>query len=181
MRARQLNRSLGPPPVVALFDEVLRERLLPLISRELPELEDYIWERSKNGPNSSLTLCKRDPATKKLSELTYRFSEQEPAVNRYATGGLFEQHADHEALTVNILLRSNTFEGGGTAFWQEEPMTARTCVRGETNVPGPPSVTVHPDAGVGVIFSGTVRHAGLAVSSGLRHVLVASFSIADAE
>ena len=35
--------------------------------------------------------------------------------------------------------------------------------------------------GGGVVFSGNVYHCGLAVTAGLRHVLVASFSIANPE
>ena len=31
---------------------------------------------------------------------------------------------------------------------------------------------------VGVVFNGTVKHAGQVVTSGVRHLLVASFSIA---
>ena len=180
LRSRQKTRTARRLSADELFDQVLRTRLLPLISRELPELEDYIWLRSENGPNSSSTLRKRTPPTK-LNLLPYRFSEDEPAVNRYAAGGSFHQHADHEALTVNVLLRANTFEGGGTAFWQEDPAMVGTRAPGDKPISGPPSVVIQPDEGVGVIFNGTVRHAGLAVTSGLRYVLVASFSIADDE
>ena len=42
------------------------------------------------------------------------------------------------------------------------------------------AVTVHAQhvvAGTGVVFNGNVKHAGRAVTQGLRHVLVASFSV----
>ena len=35
-------------------------------------------------------------------------------------GGEFPVHRDEQALTLNVLLRSGTFEGGGTAFWRQD-------------------------------------------------------------
>lgn len=175
------------PTAVALFDKILRERLLPLISRELPKLEDYMWSRSADGPNTSTPLNKRTAT--KLSSLPFRYAPQEPAINRYAKGGAFDQHTDQEALTLNILLSDGgAFEGGGTGFWRDD-VAAETVAetsepgreRGETIKRGPPSVKLQPAAGVGVVFSGNVYHCGLAVTAGLRHVLVASFSIANPE
>lgn len=125
---------------------------------------------------------------------------QEPAINRYSTGGCFETHTDKHALTVNILLRAGgenngdgssgtAFEGGGTAFFREDVdktqqlrRQARLRRRPYTfasTVEDAPTVVVHPDAGVGVVFSGEVKHAGRAVTAGLRHLFVASFTIAD--
>ena len=63
------------------------------------------------------------------------------------------------------------FEGGGTAFWAET----------DESTADQPSLVVHPNVGVGVVFSGTVKHSGLRVAKGVRHVLVASFSIKDDE
>ena len=154
--------------------------------RELPRLEDYIWARSADGPNASSPLVERTP-TVPLSSLSYRFTPQEPAVNRYAEGGSFDQHTDQEALTLNVLLATGTFEGGGTGFWRDDAPVARVGPsepgreRGETIKQGPPTVILQPGAGVGVVFSGTVHHCGLPVVAGLRHVLVASFSIANPE
>ena len=39
-----------------------------------------------------------------LSGLQYKYSSQEPAINRYAVGGQFSRHRDHHALTINVLL-----------------------------------------------------------------------------
>ena len=96
-------------------------------------------------------------------------------------------------MTLNILLSDGgAFEGGGTGFWRDD-VAAETVAetsepgreRGETIKRGPPSVKLNPcpstAAGVGVVFSGNLYHCGLAVTAGLRHVLVASFSIANPE
>jgi hypothetical protein len=106
----------------------------------------------------------------------------------YSRGGFFEPHRDKHALTVNVLLGSagDAFDGGGTAFWMEE-QGAREEDGGGGGIGGKqraaesqrPTLSLHPLAGVGVIFSGTVKHAGMAVTRGVRHVLVASFSITD--
>ena len=99
-------------------------------------------------------------------------------VSRYAVGGHFEPHRDKMALTVNILLADSEFEGGGTQFWREDGDGGGGCSgQGEEDCKRGPTLCVEPSAGVGVVFSGTVKHAGRAVTAGLRHLLVASFSI----
>jgi hypothetical protein len=60
------------PTAVALFDKILRERLLLFISRELPKLEDYVWSRSADGPNTSTPLNKHTAT--KLSSLPFRYA-----------------------------------------------------------------------------------------------------------
>ena len=138
-----------------IFDVMLRDRLLPLVARELPLVAEMIWARS-------LLVPKATP----LHECPLKFSAQEPAINRYSAGGHFEPHTDKLALTVNVLLATGTFCGGGTEFWHEG-------ADGTT-----PTLLLQPAlAGVGVLFNGTVKHAGRAVTSGVRHLLVASFSI----
>ena len=211
----------------ALFEELLRERLLPFLLREFPDLERYMWARSDGicaGKRPPSPPPER-PAAAPLASLPFQFSPQEPAINRYAEGGLFPQHTDQQALTLNVLLSDNgTFDGGGTAFWREDAAEAAAPVetRAAAELPAkqartspataaagapldcaapaypvplrnsaadadadaalrPPTLTVQPRAGVGVVFNGTVQHAGNAVTKGVRHVLVASFSIANAE
>ena len=165
----------------ALFEEVLRERLLPLLSQQLPALEAYAWARSERvcrdkRPPSPPPERPREPTS--LGRLPLRFALQEPAINRYAEGGSFAPHRDQQALTLNVLLRSGSFDGGGTAFWREDDDQGP----GGEGSTSRPTVTVQPAAaGCGVVFNGTVRHAGRAVARGLRHVLVASFSITNAE
>ena len=103
-----------------------------------------------------------------LSDQQYKFSAHEPAINRYGEGGAFMPHTDSFAVTLNILLTIDTFEGGGTTMWRE-PCSQPSAM---------PALRVEPSAvGVGVLFNGTMRHAGREVTAGLRHLLVASFSI----
>jgi hypothetical protein len=105
-------------------------------------------------------------------------------------GSRSQAHSVHgaqvQALTLNVLLRDGCFEGGGTAFWAEDKTGLHSALdpaHAEDQSGGAcaPTVTVQPMPGVGVIFNGNVRHAGKVVSSGARHVLVASFSISAAK
>jgi hypothetical protein len=193
-RIPQLSDATG-----ALVEEVLRERLLPFISREMPGVEDYLWAQSVAA--CAVPGCQLAPPAPRggtqLGVLPYRFAPQEPAINRYTAGGLFPVHSDGQALTLNVLLRADGFEGGGTTFWQQSEAEAEVYSRydeaahavatGEQAPAAPtaaaaPSITIQPtEAGVGVIFNGKVRHAGQAVTRGVRHVLVLSFSITNAE
>ena len=138
-----------------LFEKILRDRLLPFVATELPEVEEMVWARSQLAPTGAA-----------LRDCALKYSAQEPAINRYAAGGHFEPHRDTLALTLNVLL-STGFEGGGTEFWPEDA--------GEDDDPS--CCCLHPIAGTGVVFNGNVKHAGRAVTEGLRHVLVASFSV----
>ena len=156
-----------------LVGEILRGRLLPFIARELPTVEDYLWARSISAceePGCNLQPPAQRHLSSDLSELPYRFAPQEPAINRYTAGGEFPVHRDEQALTLNVLLKSGSFDGGGTAFWRQD-----VACGGDPQAPS--SVTIHPAAGVGVVFNGKVQHAGRAVTAGVRHVLVFSFSI----
>jgi hypothetical protein len=95
------------------------------------------------------------------------FSEGEPAINVYSKGGSFETHEDKQSLTclLNVSAADTDYDGGGTAFWE---VTSRDD--------DAPSVVIRPEAGTSLIFGGQVTHAGVAVESGERVVLVASFS-----
>eukprot|EP01104_Vermistella_antarctica_P006741 TRINITY_DN17442_c0_g1_i1.p1 TRINITY_DN17442_c0_g1~~TRINITY_DN17442_c0_g1_i1.p1 ORF type:complete len:278 (-),score=41.77 TRINITY_DN17442_c0_g1_i1:283-1116(-) len=147
----------------ALFEVLLRERLLSFVSRELPLVEEMVWGQSMVEQWSSGLLC----------DQRYRFSAQEPAINRYSVGGLFEPHRDTLALTLNVLLRVGSFKGGGTQFWAEGEDEADSVARAHD-----PTLCIEPTvAGVGIVFNGKVKHAGRVVTEGLRHLLVASFSI----
>jgi hypothetical protein len=74
---------------------------------------------------------------------------------------------DGYSLTLNVMLSDGGFEGGGTEFWKEE--ASMNSQR--------PVVRVLPRQGVGTLFSGTVRHAGHPVRSGVRYLYVASFDL----
>ena len=63
----------------ALYERVLRERLLPFVVKELPELESYIWSRSESvcmQPDSSFSPPEKPPPGTPLPALAYKFSPQ---------------------------------------------------------------------------------------------------------
>ncbi len=193
-----------------LYERVLRERLLPFVARELPHLQEYLWLRSESvcmEPGSSFAPPERSAPGTPISALAYKFSPQvcdairvvafklfkqdccagfvdccgmqEPAINRYTDGGHFPPHTDQQALTLNVLLRPRAFQGGGTSFWSEGTEAPRLDSSVDRRKP---AFTLHPKAGVGVVFSGTVQHAGQPViGDGVRYVLVSSFSITNPE
>jgi hypothetical protein len=166
-----------------LFEIVLRERLLPFVSKHLSGVEENIWALSGVERPSEEVGDAGDAGDARdareggedgtgaafcpLARQKFVFSSQEPAINRYAAGGDFEAHRDKLALTLNVLL-SESFDGGGTIFWNEVPAAAAAKES---------KIVLLPRAGVGVVFNGTVLHAGRVVTSGLRHLLVASFSV----
>lgn len=128
------------------FERLLRERLVPFISKEMPEeVEENIWENMSIQwclPNLPLhttqqnisfeqhhtnhleqqqelqELQQQDKGNRHLAHQTFKFSESEPTINRYTQGGVFPPHRDVLAFTLNVLL-SNQFIGGGTQFWEE--------------------------------------------------------------
>ena len=126
-----------------------------------------------------------------LSEMTFRYSAGEPAINIYTVGGEFAPHTDEEHLTMLMPL-SGGFEGGGTAFWG-----ATSHLRPDLGVDGlsteermrahadrtnwlPPQHVLKPPAGTAILFGGDVTHAGLPVLEGTRHLFVMSFSLKPA-
>ena len=152
----------------AMFDVLLRERLLPYITQHLPTIEDALWTVSSMGTTTN------NSDEKVLANKQLIFSSEEPAINRYATGGSFLPHTDNFALTLNVLL-SDTFTGGGTLFWDEDGDDNQISKPGKEGENA--AVCVLPGVGVGVLFNGSITHAGREVTSGLRHLLVGSFSI----
>ena len=148
-----------------IFEAVLRERLLPVVSAQLPRVEQFIRSQSHVAPEG-VGDCR------KLCELPFRFSSHEPAINRYSAGCHFPPHTDNLALTVNVLLdEPGSFSGGGTNFWREAAAL-------ETGYSSGAAIRIEPNSGVGVVFNGNVKHSGGPVTVGLRHLLVASFSLA---
>jgi hypothetical protein len=155
-----------PDTTQRIFRVAMHERLLPWVSRALPSVVDMVWKRSQVEPTGD-ALC----------DCPLVFSVNEPAVNRYASGGRFEPHTDKMSLTLNVLLREGAFDGGGTQFWCEDDLDGTMAILGWDDGAAP-TLRVEPGAGVGVVFNGTVKHAGRVVTGGVRHVLVASLSIA---
>ncbi|CAE7358227.1 HGT1 [Symbiodinium sp. CCMP2592] len=116
----------------------------------LPSLAQQVFERTTG-----------------LAGLRFAFAAGEPAVNRYEVGGGFGPHKDEEMVTVNIVLSEpDAFSGGGTLFWPEEEAAEEL-------------VLLRPQQGVAVLFHGQLKHAGRAVTKGLRHLYVASFSLTE--
>lgn len=153
---RKLLMAELSDPARALFEQMLRERLLPLLSRELPQIADYIWVRSADLWESAERRDLLPPLEPRvpgqgLGSLPYRFSQLEPAINRYSAGGNFPAHIDGHALTVNVLLQSEAFEGGGTQFWNEDGEASDAV----------PTAVVHPTPGT-VSTHSTARRADLA-------------------
>jgi len=190
------------------FKVLLRQRLLPFISNEMPPaVEESIWNSmeivwchpyvplwSVNdgvAPDDALIFEKQqqqqreqqqqEEGKRTLATQCLKFSESEPTINRYTKGGFFKPHRDALSFTINILL-SDKFTGGGTTFWEEMDGDL-VCApdRKESSVnpaeAKEPTLCVLPKVGVGVVFNGTVKHAGRAVEEGVRHLLVASFSV----
>ena len=124
---------------------------------------------------------------KGLSKMAIRFQVGEPSINIYTHGGEFVPHTDDFHLTVLVPLSppSGTFTGGGTAFWSKHAL--RRC--GNSGCPGGitcaiarhvrPTLLAKPRAGTGLLWTGSMPHAGLPVHGGIRHVLVCSFSLRD--
>eukprot|EP00928_Gymnodinium_smaydae_P044269 TRINITY_DN29537_c0_g1_i1.p1 TRINITY_DN29537_c0_g1~~TRINITY_DN29537_c0_g1_i1.p1 ORF type:complete len:292 (-),score=38.95 TRINITY_DN29537_c0_g1_i1:205-1080(-) len=127
---------------------ILRERILPFMEREMPQVAQAVFGASAG-----------------LSSREFSFSPNEPAINRYTAGGAFESHTDKMSVTVNVLLsQKGAFSGGGTLFQPEAAATKDM-------------ILLQPCQGMGVIFNGSVVHAGKSVMSGTRHLYVASFCL----
>jgi len=127
---------------------ILRDRVLPFIEQEMPQVAQAVF-------GSSAGLVSRE----------FSFSPNEPAINRYTAGGAFEAHTDKMSVTVNVLLsQKGAFSGGGTLFQPEASATEDM-------------ILLQPCQGLGVIFNGSVIHAGKSVMSGTRHLYVASFCL----
>lgn len=131
------------------------------------------------------------------------FTPGEPACNVYTAGGEFKPHEDGHALTVLVVLSEygSDYGGGGTAFWSEKdkPLVikarqfAAAVHKGESaflsgcwtlfrealldhGASRAPTLVLRPPAGSALCFGGNVYHAGVALETGERSVLVASFS-----
>jgi len=129
---------------------ILRDRVLNFLEQALPSAAQKLFGQSAG-----------------LADMSFSFSQYEPAVNRYTAGGMFDAHVDGYSVTVNVLLSEPTaFEGGGTAFWEQD------CPAGHA-----PKIVLHPPQGSAVIFNGALSHEGRPVTSGTRHLYVASFNL----
>jgi hypothetical protein len=145
-----------------IVDEVLFGRVLELLERREPDIASACFG-----------------ACSGLASLPAHFKGIEPSINVYTAGGFAGPHQDHQALTVLAQLSpSSCFEGGGTAFWPEEqasgwmaPLDLEKALKRGTEV------VVRPEQGDVLLWGANLPHAGVAVESGTRHVLVGSFSL----
>lgn len=174
--AERLLRSYGnraPQPALcrlSIVSEVqprLLRRLLALVEQTLPALGEALFGRTAN-----------------LADMAVEYSPGEPAVNVYLVGGHFAPHTDKQALTLLVPLSADgAFEGGGTAFWKDGhhrlpgPPGAPAYEQGDARGWLPHDLALRPPRGSAIIFGGNVTHAGLAVTSGTRHLFVMSFSL----
>ena len=141
-----------------LWQRVLDDRVLPLLASEIPERYNRMFGRSGSNGHECM-----------------EYLGSEPTVNRYRAGGYFGKHRDTMDVSVLCLLDDKGFEGGGTEFWAEELSGGLAATIRAESEDSPPTVRLHPAAGVGVIFHGRLQHAGASVVSGTRYLLVASF------
>lgn len=143
-------------PARRLSADLLERRVVPFLESSLPLVSRAIFGKASG-----------------LVELSFEFSEHEPAVNVYSPGGDFRPHSDGYSLTVLVNLdEEGAFAGGGTAFWPEGPGSER-------EYQGVCEVMLLPPQGQCLLFNGNIRHAGRAVTSGVRHLYVASFDLLD--
>ena len=135
-----------------------------------------LWSLEQQEPELCAQIFGAEPVN--LCDLSFRFKANEPMLNRYTAGGVFPPHQDGSALTVLVPLSTCDvdFQGGGTAFWSEaEVGKDPTAAEGV-----PPSLVMKPPPGTGLFWRGHLTHAGLPVTSGCRHVFVASFDLQPA-
>jgi len=154
LRFSVLDKSGGLGCMAAeLWQSVMGERVLPFATHLSQEWEGVLH-----------------------SEVKYAVSQSgisEPTVNRYGKGGHFPKHIDEMAVSVICQLNNKGFEGGGTDYWAEHP-SEEVRINGGTKH-AHPTLRLHAGPGVGIVFHGQLSHSGVAVESGTRYVLVASF------
>ncbi len=159
-RAESCNRNT---PHANPFDVATNEKLSEIFEQvcDILDHEHKCLVDELFGTDQSLT--------ERLKGHGLSFASREPAVNVYTKGGQFYPHQDGHKLTVLIPLSpSNSFAGGGTAFWQQNSRKPRV---------EPPSLKLRPqDYGTPILFVGDVVHSGIRVDGGERIVFVASFS-----
>ena len=145
----------------ALCRHVLCRRLLPFLDLELPEAAKLL----------SATSMSIGTSARPLAEHAFVFATGEPTVNRCTKGGLFSPHVDNgHALTMLCTLdEPAAFTGGGTNFWPEGVALG--------SLPAPVIEGLTPPRGTAILFHGDVMHAGHELHSGVRHLLVATFTL----
>ena len=137
-----------------------------------------LWNLEQQEPELCAELFGVDDPVD-LCDLWFQFKGDEPMLNRYTAGGDFPPHQDGSALTVLVPLSTSDveFQGGGTAFWSEAEIGKDSkAAQGRR-----PSLVMKPPPGTGLFWRGHLTHAGLPLTTGCRHVFVASFDLRPAE
>ena len=176
--------------VVLRCEEILL-RVIDYVDEQMPSVYDTLFRpgdewaarqppTASGGPPAGVPPIHLADTCPSLRELymagEFEWSEGEPAINVYTERGRFGAHKDHLALTVLIPLTSpaDDFSGGGTGFWSMEAIGSGLDEGQEPE--GEPAAVLKPPLGTALIFGGDVTHAGMPVETGLRSVMVASFS-----
>jgi len=162
---RQPVKSILGSTGSALCDELLLRQLALLQSTAAPGLTSELFG---DALISSPGTCIHNPSL--------AWSEGEPAINVYTSGGCFTPHEDDQSITLLLNLSQRAaYTGGGTAFWSLEdgggPGKGPTLPESQL-----PSHLIAPAVGTALIFGGQVTHAARPVLTGERIVFVASFS-----
>lgn len=186
--------SVADPAVfdskIALMAEQILLRVLDFIDESIPSIYTWLFDPTsspgqwmKRQPLNAMLEQPNTPPDAFLGEAcsglrdlymmgALEWSEGEPAINIYTSAGYFGCHKDHLALTILIPLTNvgEDFEGGGTGFWAGN--------RGIDENPSQiePDLVLTPSMGSALLFGGDVTHAGMAVDTGCRGVLVCSLS-----
>jgi len=122
--------------------------------------------RSKQLPAVSETFVIKygAPADCKLSRRTGATANTGSIEERNCRDAL-RKHVDSTALTINISLSNESeYEGGGTRFFAADRK----------------ELTIRNAAGSALLHDGDIEHAGVAISSGKRYILVAFCKIGGA-
>jgi hypothetical protein len=157
--------------------DVFLKRVLDFVEAQLPALAESVFGQATG-----------------LAEMRVSsFSAGDPAVNVYTAGGEFLPHTDNEALTLLVPLSpEGAFQGGGTAFWKDSEDELNNRIQNlyiknedgqskynetDAKMQLPHDHVVKGAPGTAILFGGDMRHAGLSVTAGTRHVFVMAFSL----
>jgi hypothetical protein len=80
-------------------------------------------------------------------------------------------------VVLSLSMPGEAFQGGGTTFWEQAPALGRGGALPGVALPRGAEVECRPPPGTAMLFNGTIRHAGRPVTSGVRHLYVASFDL----
>jgi hypothetical protein len=171
--------------------DTLSDASIAIVDSLLSKVTTFLEEQISEEARAIFGQCHE------LSEMAVTFQLGEPSINVYTHGGEFAPHTDDFHLTILVPLSPprGAFVGGGTAFWSKQTlldqvanamgMEQKSGTRTASNTEDlckaarqvPPTLLEKPAVGTGILWTGTVMHAGQPVIRGIRQVLVCSFSL----